>query len=70
MAYAKRNTKSYLEGTSAEQEFAALRGDNYVRKSTKDEDIHEHWDVLDKEFGRVDVKAAKRFSREVKKLFT
>jgi len=53
-------TKSMREGTEAEQEFIALRGENIVRKATRDEDIHEHWDVLDKEFGRVDVKAAKR----------
>lgn len=56
----KRNQKSYSEGTVAEKEFIALRGENFVREATKEENIHEHWDVLDKEFGRVDVKAAKR----------
>lgn len=55
-----RNTSSVIEGTSAEQEFIKLRGDCFIRKSTKEEDIHQHWDILDEEFGRVDVKAAKR----------
>lgn len=55
--------KSFSEGRSAEKEFISLRGDNFIRKATRNEDIFEHWDVLDKEFGKVDVKAAKRFSR-------
>jgi hypothetical protein len=58
-----RNTSSYQEGTAAENEFIKLRGDNFVRSSSKMEDINEHWDVMDKEFGRVDVKAAKRLHR-------
>ena len=55
--------KSFSEGRAAEQEFIDLRGDNFIRKATREEDIFEHWDVLDKEFGRVDVKAAKRRDR-------
>ena len=55
-----QRTKSYREGTEAEQEFIALRGDNVVREANWNENVNEHWDVLDKEFGRVDVKAAKR----------
>lgn len=55
--------KSFSEGRSAEKEFIELRADNFIRKATRNEDIFEHWDVLDKEFGRVDVKAAKRFNR-------
>ena len=60
---AKRNASSIREGTVAEKEFIKLRGNNFVRHATRDEDIFEHWDVLDKEFGKVDVKAAKRFER-------
>ena len=60
---AKRNASSVREGTVAEKEFIKLRGNNFVRHATRDEDIFEHWDVLDKEFGKVDVKAAKRFER-------
>ena len=59
----KRNAFSIREGTVAEKEFIKLRGNNFVRHATRDEDIFEHWDVLDKEFGKVDVKAAKRFER-------
>ena len=55
-----RNTSSIREGTAAEQEFISLRANSFVRRATKQEDIHQHWDVLDKEFGMVDVKAAKR----------
>lgn len=51
---------SFQEGTAAEQEFIKLRGENFIRKASRMEDIHEHWDVLDKEYGRVDVKGAKR----------
>ena len=51
---------SFIEGTQSEKEFISLRGSSFIRKATKAEDINEHWDVLDKEFGRVDVKAAKR----------
>ena len=49
------NTKSYKEGTEAEQEFIKLRGDNFIRPATRDENIFEHWDVLDKKFGKIDV---------------
>ena len=59
----KRNAFSIREGTAAEKEFIKLRGNNFVRHATRNEDIFEHWDVLDKEFGKVDVKAAKRFER-------
>jgi|TARA_B110000908_G_scaffold25393_1_gene29280 hypothetical protein len=55
-----KNAGSVLEGTAAEQEFIRLRGKSFIRRSTKEEDIHQHWDVMDKEFGMVDVKAAKR----------
>lgn len=51
---------SIKEGMSAEEEFIALRGDNFVRKADRKEDWYEHWDVLDKELGHIDVKAAKR----------
>lgn len=56
-------SKSYREGSAAEQEFIYLRGDSFIRAANKYENIHEHWDVLDSEFGRVDVKAAKRMYR-------
>lgn len=59
-----RNAKSVYEGTAAEKEFVELRKDFFVRKSTRDEDIFQHWDVLDSEYGKVDVKAAKRFERK------
>jgi len=55
-----RNAGNFAEGRAAEEEFISLRGNNFIRKATLDEDRNEHWDVLDKEFGRVDVKAAKR----------
>lgn len=59
----RRNYFSYKEGNNAEKEFISLRGDNFIREANRKENIHEHWDVLDKEFGRVDVKAAKRKNR-------
>jgi hypothetical protein len=62
-----QNKKSYgqypsniVEGNKAEDEFINIRGENILRKANKTENIYEHWDVLDKEFGRVDVKASKR----------
>ena len=55
-----KNSQSVYEGTEAEKLFRKLRGDNFVRRATREEDMNEHWDVLDSEFGRVDVKAAKR----------
>ena len=51
----KKNASSIREGTAAEKEFIKLRGDNFVRSATREEDIFEHWDVLDKDFGKVDV---------------
>ena len=53
----------YVEGTFAEREFVELRRDTFVRNATRDENIHEHWDILDRELGRVDVKAAKSLHR-------
>jgi hypothetical protein len=55
-----RMNQSFKEGDNAEEQFIQLRGDNFIRKADREENIHEHWDVLDKELGRVDVKAAKR----------
>ena len=52
------------QGDKAEQEFIKLRGKNFIRKATFDEDVNEHWDVLDKEFGKVDVKSGKRRSHK------
>lgn len=52
------------QGNQAEQEFIKLRGKNFIRKATFDEDVNEHWDVLDKEFGKVDVKSGKRRSHK------
>ena len=54
---------NYFEGALAEREFIELRSDTFVRSATKEENIHEHWDILDRELGRVDVKAAKRLHR-------
>jgi len=54
---------SFLEGTESERLFIQIRGNNFKRRATKEEDINEHWDVLDKELGRIDVKSAKRKSR-------
>lgn len=51
---------SFTEGTATEQEFIRLLGDSFVRRATRSEDMQEHWDVLDSELGRVDVKAPKR----------
>jgi hypothetical protein len=48
---------------SAENEFINLRKDTFVRLATKEENFLEHWDILDSELGRVDVKAPKRKSR-------
>jgi hypothetical protein len=48
---------------SAENEFANLRKNTLVRLATKEENIFEHWDLMDSELGRVDVKAAKRKDR-------
>ena len=59
----QKYNRSFQEGAYTEQEFISLREDNFIRKANRKEDIHEHWDVLDKEFGKVDIKAAKRFER-------
>lgn len=56
-------SKSRMEGTEAENEFITLRGDCFLRRATRSEDMNEHWDILDSEYGRVDVKAAKRRHR-------
>ena len=50
-------------GVGAEIKFYELRGDLIVRRATADENMNEHWDYLDAEFGRVDVKAPKRLHR-------
>lgn len=63
MKHTKINSTSIKEGNAAEDKFIACRAENIIRKATKQEDIHEHWDVLDKEFGKVDVKAQKRINR-------
>ena len=52
--------KSWQEGREAEKIFIERRGDNFIRRASKEEDINEHWDVLDSELGRIDIKAAKR----------
>jgi hypothetical protein len=57
----KRNMS---QGNEAEQEFIRLRGDNFIRKANFEEDVNEHWDVLDKQFGKVDVKSGKRRSHK------
>jgi hypothetical protein len=51
---------SYNEGRQAEEYFVKLRGNKIIRKASKEEDMNEHWDYLDEELGKVDVKAAKR----------
>jgi|TARA_R100000084_G_C4560710_1_gene104462 hypothetical protein len=56
----QKYNRSFQEGTYTEEEFISLRKDNFVRRASRTEDIHEHWDVLDKEFGKVDIKAPKR----------
>lgn len=56
--------RNMAQGNQAEQEFIKLRGKNFIRKATFDEDVNEHWDVLDKEFGKVDVKSGKRRSHK------
>lgn len=59
----KPNLKSVREGYSAEEEFANLRRSTFVRYANREENILEHWDLLDSEFGHVDVKAPKRKNR-------
>jgi len=54
---------SWQEGKEAEDIFIKRRGNNFIRRATRNEDINEHWDVLDGELGKVDVKAAKRLYR-------
>jgi hypothetical protein len=58
-----RNKQSVIEGDSAENEFANLRKDTFVRLATKEENIFEHWDLMDSELGRINVKAPKRKHR-------
>jgi hypothetical protein len=50
-------------GKEAEDRFVRLRGQHIIRRATAREDTDEHWDVLDDEFGRIDVKSAKRMHR-------
>lgn len=57
--YSKYKT-SFNEGDKAEDEFISLRGDSFVRRATRSEDMTQHWDVLDKELGCIDVKSGKR----------
>jgi len=61
--YVFNKLQTWNEGKQAENLFASIRKDNIIRKSTLQEDRTEHWDFLDKELGRVDVKAAKRLHR-------
>lgn len=58
-----QDTKSWQEGVSAEKEFANLRKDTFVRFANREENILEHWDLMDSELGRIDVKAPKRKDR-------
>lgn len=60
MTTAVKYKTSFNEGNQTEQEFIELRGENFVRRATRSEDMTQHWDVLDKEFGHVDIKAPKR----------
>lgn len=50
---------SIAMGDRAELSFRQLRGDKIVREATRDENIYEHWDLLDSELGRLDVKSHK-----------
>lgn len=56
-------TTSQREGGESVEVFCQARAGKVLRRATRDEDMNEHWDVLDAEFGRVDVKSAKRFKR-------
>ena len=60
MTAAQKYKNSFVEGTTTEQEFIKLREKTFVRKATRVEDIYQHWDILDSELGKIDVKAAKR----------
>jgi len=53
---------SIRRGQNAESRFTDMIGDSFIRKATRDEDIHEHWDILCKE-GKVDVKGLKKTNR-------
>ena len=44
-----QDTKSWQEGMSAENEFANLRKDTFVRFANREENILEHWDLMDSE---------------------
>lgn len=50
-------------GKFAEDRFVQLRRSHIIRVANDEENIHEHWDVLDDTFGRIDVKSAKRMHR-------
>jgi hypothetical protein len=60
---AVRDASCKEQGEQAEQLFARLRGEKIVRPATQIENRDEHWDLLDKDFGKVDVKSAKRLRR-------
>jgi hypothetical protein len=51
------------QGEKAEALFRRLRAEKIERIASDLENRDEHWDVLDAEFGRVDVKSAKRLHR-------
>lgn len=51
------------QGEEAENLFKRLRDGKIVRDANHIENRDEHWDVLDEDFGKVDVKSAKRLHR-------
>lgn len=51
------------QGDQAEEMFMKLREGKILRVATLLENRDEHWDVIDAEFGRVDVKSPKRLHR-------
>lgn len=59
--YRKRNL---AQGKAGEEEFIKLRGNKFVRRATPEEDMNEHWDIEDSEFGKVDIKSGKRSSHK------
>ena len=52
-------------GTNAEHRLMNVmkRTNDYVRVSTKDEDRKEHWDVLSRSMGKVEIKSQKKLQR-------
>lgn len=57
------NLSSKAAGRMAELRFMRARGASVIRQATREENMSEHWDLIDREIGRVDVKAQKYFSR-------